>query len=50
MYILLYLSVLACCYVGTFKSDFKDEDIRKAVPLLVIALLISIISVIAGGD
>lgn len=49
MYIILYISIIICSYVATFKSDFKDEDIQKALPILVIIIVLSVFSVISGS-
>ncbi len=47
MYFLLYITLAVGVYAGTFKNDFNEEDINKALPFLAIcgiaALALSII-------
>ncbi len=44
MSILLYLTTIVSIYVATFKNDFKEEDLQKALPFIVILILFTIIS------
>lgn len=48
MYILVWISIIMGVYVYTFKSDFKDEDIQKVAPVMVILLLLSVLMAAKG--
>jgi len=42
--IIVYIAILACVYVTTFKEDFKEEDLQKAIPFIAILFIIALIS------
>lgn len=44
MAVIMYITTLICVYVATFKNDFKDEDLQKAIPLIVILFALTLIS------
>ncbi|MCX7871567.1 MAG: hypothetical protein N2485_08420 [bacterium] len=43
MYVIISLAVAIAVYVSTFNSDFKKEDIEKAVPFIAISCMVLLI-------
>ncbi len=49
MYFFMYISIAIIIYVGTFNKDFKEEDINKAMPFIVIVCLVLFaLSILSG--
>ncbi len=53
MYFLLFIAVTLTVYIATFSKDFNEEDIGKAIPFMIICIILtfvlSIISSLQGG-
>ena len=44
MAIIMYIAFIMCVYVATFKNDFKEDDLQRAIPFIIILFMLAILS------
>jgi len=44
MSVLMYLTTIICVYTMTFKNEFKEEDMQRAMPLIAVLVVITLVS------
>lgn len=49
MYVLLYIAIASGVYVGTFKNEFDEADMGKALAFIVIVSAIFLVVNILGS-
>ena len=49
MYFLLFIVAIIAIYVASFKENFRQENIEKAVPVICIFALITFVACIASS-
>lgn len=49
MYILVYFFIIVAIYIGSFKDDFKKEDLQKVVPVVAVCIFLVLLFSLIGS-